>query len=455
MIPHPPGCTELLTARDVDAIVATALHILDEAGLTIQSLEACQRLAEVGARWDRDSMRVRIPPDSVREHVAKAPSEWILHARNPARNVAVGGRSLALAPGYGSAFVADAQGGRRPATLEDFRRFARLAGRAEIIDITGGLLVEPSDVPSEERPAVLTRTLLECSDKPLFGSVAGSDGAQQSLDVARDILGQIEDRPCVLGLININSPLRLDARMADAMLVYLQAGQPVVLTPGILMGITAPVTPAGALAQAWAELLGCVCLAQVVRPGVPVIVGTGGFAADLRSGGSGFGRPEQALSTLAAAQVARRFGLPYRCSPATTGALAPDVRSGYESMMTALSAWHGGAHLGLQAAGTLDCINAMSLVKFCVDLEIWGYIKHMARPVQADTDALALRDVLSLPTDYLSLVHTVEHFRDTCFAPTLSPATSYDIWNKTGHPDTLVHAERLVQERLSETTAFE
>ncbi|MBN1342321.1 MAG: trimethylamine methyltransferase family protein [Phycisphaerae bacterium] len=453
MIPHPTDYALLLSQDGVETVITGAFRILDEAGLVIQSEEACERFAEVGARWDRESMRVRIAPELAREHVRNAPSKWVLHARNPERNVTVGARSLALAPGYGSAFVADARGDRRTATLEDFRRFARLAGRSDAIDITGGLLVEPADVAPEDRPAVLTRTLLECSDKPLFGSVAGADGAGRSLDVAREVLGDIEARPSVLGLININSPLRLDARMAEAMLIYVRAGQPIVLTPGILMGITAPVTLAGAMAQAWAELLGCVTLAQVIRPGAPVIVGTGGFAADLRAGGSGFGRPEQAVSTLVAAQIARHFSLPYRCSPGVTGAMGVDVRAGYESMMTALAGWQAGAHLGLQAAGTLDCINTMSLAKFRVDLEIWGYVKHMARGVRMDTDALALDDVLAGPADHLSLPHTVEHFREACFMPTLAPAMSHDSWLEAGCPDAVDRAMEIVEEWLSETDA--
>ena len=84
------------------------------------------------------------------------------------------------------------------------------------------------------------------------------------------------------------------------------------LTPGIMMGMTAPVTVAGALVQAWAELIGTATIAQVIQPGAPLILGTGGFESDLRCGESGFGRPENVVGLVSGAQLARRMNLPYR-----------------------------------------------------------------------------------------------------------------------------------------------
>ena len=348
MIQHPRSYTEPLSTEDADAVLEASLRVLGEVGMVIQSDEARARLSDAGARIEQGTGRVRFPSDLVQAHLRSAPSQFLLHARNPARSVEVGGDCLLVSPGYGSAFVADSKGKRRYAVMEDVRTFARLAGAAECIGITGGLLVEPSDVAPELRPLEMTRVLLTYSDKPFFGSVAGAEGAQDSIEMARIAMGDLSDQPTVLALININSPLRLDARMADALLTYVKAGQPILLTPGILMGVTAPVTPAGALVQGTAELIGGVTLAQVVRPGAPVIIGIGGFGADMRTGGSGFGRPENALGTLMGAQMARRLDLPYRCSAATTGSMLPDCRSGYERMVTALCGWNAGAHVCLQ-----------------------------------------------------------------------------------------------------------
>jgi trimethylamine--corrinoid protein Co-methyltransferase len=284
------------------------------------------------------------------------------------------------------------------------------------------------------RPLETTRALLERSDKPFLGSVAGADGARDSIALAQLVHPELKNRPVMMGLININSPLRLDSRMAGALVEYVRAGQAVLLTPGILMGVTAPVTVAGAMVQALAELLACVTLVQVLRPGAPVMIGTGGFGSDLRTGGPGFGRPENALGTILGAQLARRVGAPFRCSGAVTGSRLPDCRSGYERMMTALSAWSGGAHLCLQGAGTLDSINSMSYSQFAIDVEVWGSIKRLAARPSVDREALAVELISSLPGDYLGSAHTLEHLRQEMYAPSLAPPASYDEWISGGAP---------------------
>ncbi len=443
MIAHPRAYSEQLDPADIDAILEGALSILAGTGMLIECDEAVVCLLGAGCTRS-ETGRIRFPQELCRQSIEQAPARWTLHAREPEYSCDVGGRGALLSPGYGSAFIADARGRRRNATMADFHRLARMTAEAELIDITGGLLVEPADIPPSERPEVLTRALIAASAKPFFGSVAGREGAEQSLAVAAEAIPNIDTQPHVVGLVNINSPLRLDARMAEAMLVYVRAGQPIVLTPGILMGITAPVTVAGAMVQAFAELIGCITLAQVLEPGAPLVIGTGGFGADLRVGGSGFGTPEQALSTLICGQISRRLGIPCRCSPAVTGAFAPDARAGYESMMTALCGWQAGAHLCMQAAGILDFINAMSFEKFAIDLEIWGYIKRIATAPPADGDALALGVIAATPGDYLGEMHTLTHFRQEAYAPALAPPLTYEDWEATGMPDVVEHARALL-----------
>jgi trimethylamine---corrinoid protein Co-methyltransferase len=437
VIPHPRVLLEQLDPAQVEDVYNASLHLLDGTGLAIALPEAVRTLADAGARVDGG--RVRLDPGLVERLVGRAPRRFTLHGRTPARSVEVGGGSLLVSPGYGSPSVADAAGRRRDATMADFERFAALAGGCDAIDITGGLLVEPLDVPPALRPLEITRSLLERSDKPFLGSVAGMAGARESLDLARVVFGtgstDFDGRAVMMGLVNVNSPLRLDDRMAEALLEYARAGQAVLLTPGILMGVTAPVTAAGALAQAVAELLGCTALVQAVRTGTPVVIGTGGFGADLRTGGPGFGRPENALGTVLGAQLARRIGLPFRCSGMVTGSRVPDNRSGYERMMTAMAGWAAGVHVCLQGAGTLDSINSMSYEQFAIDAEIWAYLKRLAARPSTDAGALAVDVIASLPVDYLGVEHTMEHLAAEMASVSLATPKSYDEWLADGARD--------------------
>ena len=440
MISHPRVYTDILAPDDLEHILDNSTRILDEVGLVIQSKEGRERLADAGATIEEETERVRLPGDVVNHYLERTPARWTFQARNPERNLEMGSNALFIAPGYGSAFVADANGTRRYATMNDFKKFARLAGYFDCIDITGGLLAEPSDVPIELRPLEMTCALASLSDKPFMGSVFGAKGALDSIEVARIVIGDLTNRPSVLGLININSPLRLDGSMADAMLEYVKADQPIILTPGILMGVTAPVTTVGALTQAFAELIGCTVLAQVVRPGAPVILGIGGFASDMRTGGSGFGHPEHSLGTLMGAQMARRLGLPFRCTAGVTYSMSPDCQSGYERMMTAMSAWNAGANICLHAVGILDSINSMCYEQFIIDTEIWSYVKRLATPPIVNEETIAFDVIAARPAEYLSEDHTAKRFREELLPSSLDSAGSYEAWKASGAKDIVARA---------------
>lgn len=448
MINHPAQFCQTASKQDIDTILDASLHILETKGLIVQSQQLCQTLAKTGMKTDIKEQRVYFPKKLVLEFLKKVPSKWTLHARNPKKNVEIGGSNLVVIPGYGSAFIADETGQRRESNLSDFERLSLMAYSSDVIDITGGLIVEPNDIYTPFRPLEITYALIRNSDKPFMGSVANSEGARESIEMSRIVFGDITKKPCLVGLININSPLRLDACMANALVTYVEAGQPVLLTPGIMMGISAPVTFAGAMVQAFAELIGCTVLIQILRAGAPVIIGLGGFGSDLRNGSTGFGRPENALSIQVGAQIARQLNIPFRCSAAVTSARKPDCQSGYERMMTAMAAYHSGSHFCLQAAGILDSINIMSYEQYVIDLEIWSYIKRLSEKMVINSETLALDIIGSHTENYLAHEHTVRHMREELFIPCLVPPQSYEQWWSSNNKDIVEKAHEVVNKTL-------
>jgi trimethylamine--corrinoid protein Co-methyltransferase len=277
----------------------------------------------------------------------------------------------------------------------------------------------------------------------------GSAGAKESIEMTRIVMGDISRKPCVVGLININSPLCLSSCMAEAMVEYVRAGQPVLLTPGILLGMTAPVTVVGALVQAFAELIGCVVAIQTLRPTTPVIIGLGGVGSDLRNGTTAFGRPEHTMAIQLGAKIARHLNLPFRCSGGVTGARKPDCRSGYERMMTALTAQNAGVHFCLQAAGILDSINTMSYEQYIIDIEIWSYIKRFAEPVAVNDDTLAMHVVELTNENYILHEHTLKHMRKEIHIPSLVDCDSYDAWWASNAKDIISKASKRASALLS------
>ena len=79
-------------------------------------------------------------------------------------------------------------------------------------------------------------------------------------------------------------PLRLDPEMTGVLIDWCGYGLPVVLSSAPMAGSTSPVTLAGTLVQLHAEQLSGVVLAQIVRPGTPLLAGYIPGLANLRSG---------------------------------------------------------------------------------------------------------------------------------------------------------------------------
>ncbi len=435
MIKHPHTYFEKIASeQELDKIIQSSMVLLRDCGMKFHSELLCDTLRRAGAKVDLTSGRVYFSEEMIQDALTTVPGKWVLHGRSSDKDVVMGNENLLVAPGYGSAFISNVDGSRRYAGIGDLEKFAKLVYGCPEIDITGGIIVEPNDVEIEHRAIRVTEALIRNSDKPFMGSVSGEEAALETIEMARIVMGDIRDKPSVLALININSPMTLDTMMAQSMVEYAMARQPILLTPGIILGITAPVTIAGAAAQAFAEMLACITACQVLSPGCPVMVGLGGFACDLRNATTGFGRPEHALGIAIGTQIARKLKIPFRCSALVTSSRLPDCRSGYERMMTALTAWNCGAHLCLQAAGILDSINSMSYEQFLIDMEIWSYIKRISQPIRVNGQSLA-EQIKRDSSAFLMDPHTIENMRQELLTPWLLDCEPFEQWEDDGKLD--------------------
>ena len=180
---------EVLNAEALDIIEANAETILQEVGVSFpDNPAALQRWRDAGADVDGD--RVRIPKGLARQLCATAPATFTHHARNPARSVEIGGHNLVLAPVYGPPFVRDALGGRRYATIEDFRNFVKLGYMSRWLHHSGGTVCEPTDVAVNKRHFDMLHAHMTLSDKPYMGSVTEPSRARDSVEMSEILFGK-------------------------------------------------------------------------------------------------------------------------------------------------------------------------------------------------------------------------------------------------------------------------
>jgi trimethylamine--corrinoid protein Co-methyltransferase len=430
--------TEFLASEDIQQIHETSMRLLAEVGVEFPYEEALDVFGKHGARVD--GSRVYLTEEMVMKAVESAPEQFTIHARNPERDVVVGGGRPAFAPGYGAPFLVDAEPteegvvGKRAPTMADYHNLVKLAQALPNQDLSGHLIVEPGDVDAGTAHVQMLQAHMVHSDKPFIGSAAGARGARDTFAMAEILFGGKLERPVTVALINSLSPLGYSSEMLEALVAYARARQPVVIAALMMAGSTGPITLAGVLGSQTAELLAGVTLAQLLSPGTPVLFGSTSTNIDMKSGALAIGSPELSQMVAAHAQLARHYGLPSRSGGALTDASYPDAQAGFESMMGMLTTVNAGVDFVLHSAGILSSYLAFSYEKFVLDDEMCGMVRRLQAGITIDPETLAY-DVVSKVGpggNYLMEMHTVKRCRKEFWRPAVCDRGGLEAWMQSG-----------------------
>ena len=443
-------------------------EILDEEGLALIEANAETLLEEIGvnfvdnppalALWrdagaDVRGERVHIPKGLARKLCATAPSRFTQLARNPERSVEIGGKSLVLAPVYGPPFVRDMEGGRRYATMEDFRNFVKLGYMSKWLHHSGGTVCEPTDIAVNKRHLDMLLAHMTLTDKPFMGSVTEPSRAADSVEMCKILFGAENVGPnCYMtSLVNINSPLTFDSVMMGALEVYARAGQACIVSPFIVGGAMAPVSVAGTLTQLLAEVMAGVAYSQLVKTGAPVIFGAFVTSIDMNSGAPTFGTPEASKILFGAGQLARRMNLPFRSGGGLCGSKLPDAQAATETANTLQAALLGGVNFMLHACGWLEGGLVSSYEKFVLDADQLGLLHSMGEGIDLSEKGQAIGALREVGPGghYLGCAHTQANFKTAFWRSSVFDYRPYETWAEDGGPDSMQIANRKMRKMLA------
>ena len=451
---RPFAATQAVSADELEAIHATALTVLEEIGIEVLHEEAKAILKAEGADVPAKGDRVRFDRGLVESKIGLAPKSITLHARNPARNLVIGGDYTAFGSVASAPNVADRDHGRRPGNRRDYQNLIRLGQGLDAIHFWGGYPVEPADIHASVRHLDALYDLLTLSDKPIHAYSLGRERICDGIEMARIARGidqeTLEREPSLFTIINSSSPLRLDTPMMEGVIQMARRNQLTVLTPFTLAGAMAPVTIAGAVAQQNAEALAGLVLAQSVRPGSPFAYGGFTSNVDMKSGAPAFGTPEQMKAALVGGQLARRYGLPYRSSN-TNAANTVDVQAAYESVFSLWGAIMGGVNLLMHGAGWMEGGLHASFEKMVIDADLLDMVANFLMPFQVNDEELALEAMREVGPGghYFGCAHTQARYRTAFFAPMISDWRNHETWREAGSPTGYDTANRIYKARLA------
>ena len=452
---NPYRPVETLSADQLESIHLASLRILQEIGVEVLGDRAIDVLGRTGATIDRGRRNVRLDGGLVEELTALAPAEFTLHARNPARDITLGGNRLVFCAVGGPAFVTDIDRGRRPGNFADLVDYVKVIGGLNILHQEGGGPLEPTDLPVETRHLDLYRVLAGLLDKTWhclgFGRTVVDD-AIEIVCLARGVdRDELARRPSLITIINTNSPLRLDGPMSDGVIELATHGQAVVATPFTLAGAMSPSSLAGAIAQQNAEALFVVALAQASRPGAPVVYGGFTSNVDLRSGSPAFGTPEYVKAAFATGQLARRYRLPWRSSNVTASNVV-DAQAAYELEMAVWGAVMGGVNLLYQGAGWLEGGLTASFEKLIVDAEILQMMAEVLVPFPVDEASLGVDAIAEVGPGghFFGSAHTLERYETAFYQPLVSDWRNFETWHEDGARTATERANRIWKQLLAD-----
>ena len=459
---NPDNPTEPLSEDHVQAIHNAAMRILEEIGIDFLHEGAREKLRQAGADVRDGEERVRMGRDMVMDLVAKAPSEFTITPRNPARKVHVGGRSQLYVNVSSPPSCSDLDRGRRPGDRASFRELMKLTHYFNCIHLAGGYPVEPVDIHASTRHLDCLHDKLMITDKVVHTYSLGVERVEDNMEMVRIAGGlsheEFAAEPRMYTNINSTSPLKHDWPMLDGAMRLAERGQMVSVTPFTLSGAMAPVTLAGAIAQQTAEALAAIALLQHVRPGAPVVMGSFTSNVDMKTGAPAFGTPEYMRATQMSGQMARFYGLPLRSSNANA-ANCPDAQAAWESAFSLWACVSSQTNIVYHAAGWLEGGLCASYEKFVMDCETLQQMIAYMRPIGMTDEDLAvdaIAEVDAMPAaqrHFFGAQHTQDRYESAFYAPFLSDWNNFQAWEIEGGVRTPERANRIWKQILNEYEA--
>lgn len=444
---------KVLTDDQMQTVHDKACELLENKGMVFESNDCVDVFKKHGCKVEGNT--VYIPKDLVEKCLAQVPKTFTLTAPNPARNVTIG-EGLVIHPAGGEVFIQDYNGQRRTPTLKDFSDFQKVYQACENIHIAGYAPVSPTDVAPRTKNLWTMLESLKASDKPILSPME-VDTVEKKLEIFELFevgLGKdwVRDNYFTWHIVTPNSPFFYSQFACDGIMIYAQRNQPIGIVSAPMTGITSPVFLVSTLILTIAEDLAGLVLAQLVTPGIPVILSASLTYGYMRTASWECASPDTALMLASSVQMIKNFyKLPARAQTGVTSSKAIDYQAGIETMQSFLYTSLAGADLTSQTVGTLANLMTSSLEKTVLDDEMISRVTHMINGLTFNEEQLGMDDLYNAApgSDFLTNDSTMEHFRDY-WKPQVSDWRLFEEWEADGERDVVAVAHDKVVKILDD-----
>jgi len=447
-----PGLN-ILEPELIGRVVDEAKRVLAEHGFEIRGAEMRRRLIEAGLP-QRDDGRMLFPRAIVEDAIRTAPRSFELFDRAGIARADIGDDRVHFIPGSSGLKMLDHRTGEaRQATSLDFAEYIRLGdGLANIPYLATAF--STGDLEPQVSDAWRLYLCLTNSTKPVVSGAFTEHGVPRMAEMMalfRDGLSDLRARPMSIFTITATGNFRYSEDSCQNLIDCVEAGIPVEIVPVTLMGLIAPVTLIGATVFHTIDVLAGITMAQVIRPGAPVLFGGAPATFHMKIASSPMAAIEALQLDVAYVAVAKSLGLPTQSYMALSDAKTLDAQAGAETFGSALLAALAGVN-SVSGPGMLDFLLVFSLPKLVFDDAMCGQALHFVREVRELNDLPVHELVNQLMADQHLIMapHTTEHWPTELFLPsTLIDRDNREAWTRAGAKEIDERATDEVNRRLA------
>jgi len=436
-------------------ILDEAKRIMAETGMEIRGPELRQRLLDHGLKTDASGARILFPPDVVDKAVASAPESFTLYDRDGEPHTEVGGWHVNFVPGSSGLKILDHRSGEtRLANSTDFVEYVRLADGLKNLGYLATAFSTNRDIEPQISDAWRLYMVLVNSKRPVASGAFSEHGIPRLVDLLRMFRRDAADlaaRPMSVFTITATGNFRYGEDSCQNLLDSVEAGVPVEIVPVTLMGLIAPVTLVGALVFHCVDVLTGLTMAQIVRPGHPVLFGGAPATFHMKAASSPMAAIEAQHLDVAYAAIAKYLKVPSQAYMALSDGKELDAQAGGESFSSALLAALAGVN-SVAGPGMLDFVLTFSLPKLVFDNEVCGQALHFCREIRPldDLPAQPLVDHLMHQGHLITAAQTLEHWpRELYLTDPVIDRSTRDTFEETGAPNLVQRAANEVERRLA------
>ncbi|MHA2497616.1 MAG: trimethylamine methyltransferase family protein [Candidatus Hodarchaeales archaeon] len=444
-----PNKLSLVPSESLAFLHSATIEILSKKGVSFENQEAIDLLLDVGAAFNNDN-RITIPETLVQQAINSAPSNIQIYDRNGSKAMDLGNNHAYCGTGSDCLFVLDSEAGRRSTLKKDIEVFTRLSDSLSNIDFVLSMGIA-TDVPTPTADLHHFQAMVLNTTKPIVFTIVEPRNLPLIIEIANKITGQaLKERPFLLHYAMPSPPLKHSKIALQNVIHCARYSIPVIYASGTQLGVSGPMTVAGGVVSANADVLAGLVVHQLANPGTPFIYGVGVALLDMKTTVDSYGAPEGLSGNMINAQLAaQHYELPTWGYAACTDSKVLDLQAALEYMNSTLTGLLSHCHM-LHDVGYLESGLTASCESIVLGNEVVEIARRILQPfeVSEETIPIDLLQEIGPNQTFLKTDHTLRHLRDFYYSP-LIDRNRYQPWHEKGQKTMTDRLKSRVQEILA------